>query len=575
MNVLGISCYYHDSAACLVRDGRVVAAAQEGRFSRIKYTAVFPSNAINYCLQAGDLTVNDLDYAVFYEKPFLKFSRVILHHLRNYPFSLRNFLHTMPAWLEDRLILPLVLDRELGYGGRLLFLKHHLSHAASAFLPSPFEEAAIMTADGVGEWATMTLGRGKGSRIHIIKEIHFPDSLGLLYTAVTTFLGFEANGGEGKIMGLAGYGQPAYLEKFRQIIRLNSDGSFRMEPSYFTFNRGSRMYSRRFIETFGPDRLPGAEIEPRHRDIAASLQVFVEEALITAARNLHLETGCENLCLAGGVTLNCVANHKILENTPFRRIYVQPAAGDAGGALGAAVYVYNSLLDNPRNHIMTDAYLGPSYSSSQIRRVLANRNLNYRELDEDRLLSEVALRISRNEIIGWFQGRMEFGPRALGNRSILANALNPDMPEMLNSRVKHRERFRPYAPLVPEEKALEYFKLLDNSPFMLLAPQVVERMKPAIPAVTHVDGTARVQTVSRSSNPRIWRLLNEFEKLTGIPVIINTSFNLRGEPIVLSPEDAINTFQRSDMDCLVLENFFVEKRIQTPGVNGTQPSQTP
>ncbi|MFH0801291.1 MAG: carbamoyltransferase [bacterium] len=559
MNVLGLSCYFHDSAACLVRDGKVVAAAQEERFSRRKNTADFPIQAVNYCLQSGNLTINDIDYIGFYEKPYLKYGRLILSFLRTYPFSLKSFLRTLPLWLKDRLIIPLVFDREFGYKGKFLFLRHHLSHAASAFLVSPFEESAILTVDGVGEWATTTLGKGEGNKIKILKEIYFPDSLGLLYTAVTTYLGFTANAGEGKTLGLAGYGKPVYLNKLKEVIRLNPDGSFKMDSSYFNFNKGSRMYSHKFLKTFGPDRKPEDELETRHKDMAASLQAFIEEALVAVARHLYQETGCKNLCMAGGVTLNCVANHKILEETPFKRIYVQPAAGDAGGSLGAAVYIYNTLLNNPRTYVMKDTYLGPSFSSAQIRRILQNRNLKFRELNDSELLAEVASKIARDRIFGWFQGRMEFGPRALGNRSILANALNPDMLGLVNDRIKHREPFRPYAPLVPEEKASEYFELLDKSPFMLLAPRVLENKAAVIPAVTHVDGTARVQTVSSATNPRLWQLLREFEKLTGVPILLNTSFNLRGEPIVCNPEDAINTFQKSDMDGLVLENFIVEK----------------
>ena len=559
MNILGISCYYHDAAACLLRDGKIVAAAQEERFNREKYSPVFPINAINFCLQAGDLTIYDIDYIGFFEKPFLKFSRVILSHLRSYPFSLKNFLDTLPSWLEDRLIMPLVLKKEVAFEGKVLFIKHHLSHAASAFLVSPFQEAAILTADALGEWATMTYGFGKGSDIRVLKEIRYPDSLGLLYTAVTTYLGFGALRGEGKVMGLAGYGKPRYIDKFREIVTVKPDGSFRLDSRFFGFNKGFRMYSRKFVKTFGKEREPEGKIEERHCDIAASLQKFIEETLITIARNLYNDTRMEKLCLAGGLFLNCVANSKILEETPFKEVFIQPAAGDSGGALGVASYIYHSILGNPRNYVMTDAYLGPYFTEKQLRRTLINHNLDFKELNDSDLVKYIAKELSQNKIVGWFQGRMEFGPRALGNRSILANPCNPDMKELLNSKVKKRESFRPYAPAVLEEKAGELFKLENSSPFMLLAPQVKEGKEELIPGVTHIDGTARVQTVSKSTNPRFWRLIKEFENITGVPVIINTSFNLRGEPIVCTPEDAISCFQRSQMDCLVLGNYVIEK----------------
>ena len=559
MNILGISCFYHDAAACLLRDGKIVAAAQEERFNREKYSPVFPINAINFCLQAVDLTIYDIDYIGFFEKPFLKFSRVILSHLRSYPFSLKNFLDTVPSWLEDRLIMPLVLKKEVAFEGKVLFIKHHLSHAASAFLVSPFQEAAILTADALGEWATMTYGFGKGSDIRVLKEICYPDSLGLLYTAVTTFLGFVALRGEGKVMGLAGYGKPTYIDKFREIVTVKSDGSFRLDSRFFGFNKGFRMYSRKFIKTFGKERKPQGKIEQRHCDIAASLQKFIEETLITITKNLYNDTKMRKLCLAGGLFLNCVANSKILEETPFKEVFIQPAAGDSGGALGVASYIYHSILGNPRNYVMTDAYLGPYFTEKQLRRTLINHNLDFKELNDSDLVKCIAKELSQNKIVGWFQGRMEFGPRALGNRSILANPCNPDMKELLNSKVKKRESFRPYAPAVLEEKATELFKLENSSPFMLLAPQVREGKEKLIPGVTHIDGTARVQTVSKSTNPRFWQLIKEFENITGVPVIINTSFNLRGEPIVCTPEEAISCFQRSQMDCLILGNYVIEK----------------
>lgn len=560
MNILGVSCFYHDSAACLIKDGKVIAAASEERFNRQKNSPCFPINAINFCLQAGDITVYDIDYIGFYEKPFLKFHRVILSHLQSYPFSLKNFLDTMPSWLQDRLIMPLMFKKELGFEGKVLFIKHHLSHAASAFLVSPFEEAAILTADGVGEWATTTFGVGKGNDIKIFKEIHFPDSLGLLYTTVTTYLGFEALEGEGKVMGLTAYGKPNYIDRFRKIVKVNSDGSYRIDLRFFGFNTGYRMYNDRFVKVFGKDRKSADKIEQRHCDIAASLQKFIEETVILIARNLYSQTGMEKLCLAGGLFLNCVLNHKILEETPFKKVFVQPASGDSGGALGVAAYIYNNLLRNRRDYVMDNAYLGPEFSSDNIRRVLINQNLNFKELEYSELVSYIAKKIAEDKIVGWFQGRMEFGPRALGNRSILANPCNPNVKEVLNSKVKKREPFRPYAPAVLEERAEEFFKLKDTSPFMLLAPLVRDEKKESIPGVTHMDGTARVQTVSKKINPKFWDLIHEFENITGIPMLVNTSFNLKGEPIVNSPEDAFNTFSKSEMDMLVLGNFILTKK---------------
>ncbi len=559
MNILGISCFYHDSAACLVQNGKVVAAAQEERFNREKYSSVFPINAINFCLQAKDLTSYDIDYIGFYEKPYLKFARVILSHLRAYPFSLKNFLDTVPSWLEDRLIMPLVLKRELGFEGKVLFIKHHLSHAASAFLVSSFDQAAILTADGVGEWATMSLGIGKGSEIKVLKELHYPDSLGLLYTAITTHLGFRALSGEGKVIGLASYGKPRYINSFRNIVAVKPDGSFWLDTKFFGFNQGFRMYSQKFIKTFGRERKPGDKIQERHCDIAASLQKFLEETLITIARNLYNQTRMDKLCLAGGVFLNCVANNLILAETPFKEIFIQPAAGDSGGALGAACYINCSILKEPRSYVMTDAYLGPYFTEGQMKRVLVNHHLDFKELNDSDLTKFVAKELSEDKIVGWFQGRTEFGPRALGNRSILANSCNPGIKEILNSKVKKREAFRPYAPAVLEEKAGEFFEIKGQSPFMLFAPLVKDKKKRLIPGVTHVDGTARVQTVNKKTNPKLWSLIREFENITGIPAVVNTSFNLRGEPIVCSPADAISCFQRSQMDYLVLGNYLVKR----------------
>ena len=559
MNILGISCYYHDSAACLVKDGLVVAAVQEERLNRIKNSSDFPIKAINYCIQAGGISFNQIDYVAFYEKPFLKFSRVIFDHIKSFPFSYLNFLQTTPFWLQDRLVIPLVLKREFGFTGKIVFVKHHLAHASSTFLVSPFDEAAIIIADGVGEYATTSFGYGQGNNINIFKEIHYPDSLGLLYSALTSFLGFKVNSGEGTTMALASFGNPIYLDKFYEIIKVSADGSFKMNTKYFGFIKGRTMFSKKFIKLFGLPRKPGTEYDQVYRDIAASLQLFVEETLIKISNHVHLETESKNLCLAGGVFLNCVANQKIIDNTPFEHIFIQPGAGDAGTCIGAALNLYNCVLNNPRKYIMEHAYLGPEFSNEQIKRIILNSNLKFNEYAEDELVEKTARLIHNNKTVGWIQGRLEFGPRALGNRSILASATNHEMVNILNNRIKHREWFRPFAPIVPEEYANDYFHLSQQSPFMLFAPKVRENSKSLLPAITHIDDTARVQTVSIKHNPILHKLLLEYKKLSGIPVIINTSFNLQGEPIVCSPEEAINDFLKSEMDYLVMGCFLVEK----------------
>ncbi len=556
--VLGLSCHYHDSAACLMMDGRVVAAAQEERFNRDKHCSDFPIQAINHCIEAGGITFDDLDHVVFYEKPYLKLARVVVDHLRSFPGSYRNFLRSMPDWLADRLAIPLVLRKELEYEGSTLFLKHHLSHAASTFLVSPFEEAAILTADGVGEWACLTLGVGRGSHIEVLEEQQYPDSVGLLYSAMTTYLGFRANGGEGKLMGLAAYGEPRFVEALREVVRVRDDASFRLDHRYFGFNRGRKMFSRRLVDLLGPAREPEGAIEARHHDIAASVQCLTEEILIGMARRLHRKTGLDRLCLAGGVFLNCLTNHKLLEHTPFEHVFVQPAAGDAGGAVGAAAYVQHALQGCPRQPLR-DVYLGPEYTRNQMRRALVNAGLTFTELQGDELGREVAAELAANKVVGWFQGRMEFGPRALGNRSILGNPCDPAMQDILNERIKKRESFRPFAPVVRADRADEYFELLDESPFMLLAPRVKEAWRDRLPAITHVDGTSRVQAVSEDVNPRLVQLLDAFEERSGVPMLVNTSFNQRGEPIVCAPRDAVDCFQRSGMDVLVMGDYVVRK----------------
>ena len=556
--VLGVSCYYHDSAAAIMQGGRIVAAAQEERFDRVKYSQVFPINAINFCLQQAGLTMHDVDAVGFYEKPFLKFSRVLIGHLRSYPFSLPNFLSMMPAWLDDRLSFPVTLRNRMDYRGDVFFMKHHLSHAASSFLVSPFEEAAIVTVDGIGEWASTSFGYGRDREIKILKELHYPNSLGLLYAIVTTFLGFPVFIGEGKVMALASFGKPEYLEQFRKVLEIRQDGSFRLNSRYFSFNRGYRMFNQRFEELMGPRKLPDEDFTQRHYDIAASLQRITEEALLGLTRKAHKETGLKKLCLAGGVFLNVVANSRILEETPFDELYIQPAAGDAGGALGAAAYVSHCLLDQPRSEVMHNAYLGPEFAERYLARLLENAGVSYQRLEEDELLELVASRIAAGKIVGWYQGRMEFGPRALGARSILADPRVLDMKEILNERVKHREWYRPYGVSVLEEHYRDYFELSRPSPYMLLVGNVHEGKGEEIPAAVHVDGTCRLQTVTNQDNGIYYRLIREFHRQTGMPMGINTSFNVQ-EPIVCSPDEAFSCYSRTRMDCLAMGPFFAEK----------------
>ena len=557
-SVLGLSCFYHDAAACLMTGGAVVAAGQEERFTRRKNESAFPIQAIGYCLREGGITARDLDAIVFYEKPYLKLSRVLAGHLRGFPRTFASFRRSMPHWLEDRLTLPLELKSELGFTGPVYFVKHHLAHAASAFLPSGFEEAAILTADSVGEWATVTRGRGAGGKVTVESELVFPDSLGLLYSAVTAFLGFEANEGEGTVMGLAAFGRPAFLPKLREIVAVREDGTFALDQSYFDFYGDESMHSPRFIDAFGPARAPGAALTDRDRDLAASLQALTEDILLRLARDLRARTRSENLCLAGGVFLNCSANQRLLEDSGFKRIFIQPAAGDAGGALGAAAFVSRSLWGLPPAGAM-DPYLGPAFPAARAKRALAAAGLSWRELDEDELCRAAAGAISRGGVLGWVQGRMELGPRALGNRSILADPRNARTKDRINAKVKGREEFRPFAPAVLAERAAEFFHLDAPSPFMLLAPRVREEKRASIPAVTHADGTARVQTVTEASNARLHRLLRAFDAETGVPVLVNTSFNRRGEPIVCSPEDAVVCFLETGLDALVIGDLFVER----------------
>jgi carbamoyltransferase len=557
--ILGISAYYHDAAAALLRDGEVIAAAQEERFTRRKHDWSFPIHAIRYCLREGGIEAKDLDYVGFYDRPLVKFERILQTYLATFPRSLPAFLKALPPWLRQKLWIRYEIRKALDYEGPILFAEHHMSHAASAFLVSPFDEAAILTTDGVGEWATTTYGVGRGNRIELFKEVHFPHSLGLLYSAFTYYLGFKVNSAEYKVMGLAPYGRPVYLDKMRELIDIREDGSFRLNMDYFAYHYGLRMTNGRFHKLFGrPPRRPGEPIESFHQDVAASLQAVTEEALLRMANHLHRETGLKKLCMAGGVALNCVANGRILRETPFEELFVQPAASDAGGAVGIAAYIYYTLLDRPRNWHWQHAYLGPEFSTEEVRSVLERYSIPYEELDREELLRRTASLIAQQRVVGWFQGRMEFGPRALGNRSILGDPRNPENKDRINLKVKFRESFRPFAPSVLEERASDYFELSVPSPYMLLTARVREDNR-TIPAVTHVDGSARIQTVRREDNPLFYDLLKEFERQTGCPVLINTSFNQRGEPIVCTPEDALACFLSTNMDDLIIDRFHLAK----------------
>lgn len=591
--VLGISAYYHDAAAALVVDGEVVAAAQEERFTRVKHDPEFPHAAVACCLSTAGLRVEDLTYIAFYDKPLLKFDRLLETYLAFAPRGFRSFFQAMPQWLQGKLNLRRTLRKEFGIGPQppILFLEHHESHAASAFFPSPFEEAAILTIDGVGEWATASLGVGRGREIELTHEQHFPHSLGLLYTAFTYYCGFKVNSGEYKLMGLAPYGEPRYADLIREhLVDLRPDGSIRLNQEYFNYCTGLTMTSDKFHALFGgPPRQPESPIGPRHMDLAASVQVITEEAVLGAARHLHEMTGQSNLCLAGGVALNCVANGRLLREGPFKQIWIQPAAGDAGGALGAALFVWHQLLENPRRPGRPDgqraSLLGPAYSADEIAAMLDEVGGRADQInDEAALCDKVARLLADGQIVGWFHGRMEFGPRALGARSILGDPRDSEMQSRMNLKIKFRESFRPFAPIVMTEAASDFFEFPEDhdSPYMLVVAPVrdcrpeserttsaargfdrLREPRPPVPAVTHVDWSARLQTVDAVRNPRLHQLMQAFREQTGCPVLVNTSFNVRGEPIVCTPRDAWDCFMATDIDVLVLENFVLLKSQQS------------
>jgi len=591
MDVLGISCYFHDAAAALLRDGQILAAAEEERFTRKKHDYEFPQHAIDFCLRVGEIEARNLDYVAFFEKPFVKFERLLLTSMQTFPRSHRVFREAMISWLGDKLWIKHLIQRRLGVpASKIFFSEHHLSHAASTFFCSPFEEAAILTVDGVGEWATASLGVGKGTNIKLLKEIRFPHSLGLLYSAFTAFLGFEVNDGEYKVMGMAPFGEPRHTDKVYKLIRLSSDGSFELDMDYFSFHYSAdRTFGTKFEDLFGPSRNPNSlfftdvsgypsyfgekpanykELEKQNRyyaDVAASIQSVTEEVLLKMAHCAFIETGAKNLCMAGGVALNSVANGRIFRETPFEQIYIQPAAGDGGGAIGAALYAHHMVLGQPRSFVLEHAYWGEEHPAENIERFLQEKGIRYQRLEkEDKLIEQVIDRLQKGQVVGWFQGRFEWGPRALGNRSILADPRRAEMKDIVNVKIKFREPFRPFAPSVLAERASEYFQLLDSprhypARFMLYVVDVKDAKRDLIPAVTHVDGTARLQTVTKEVNPRYYQLIEAFGQATGIPIILNTSFNLKGEPIVNTPHEALHTFSQSGMDALVLGNYLIEK----------------
>ncbi len=593
MNILGISAWYHDAAACLVQDGRLVAAAQEERFTRVKHDPEFPRHAIQACLDGGGIQPDELDAIGFYDKPFLKFERLLETYLACAPRGLRSFQAAMPIWLTEKLFLPDRIRKELGSDAPIYFAEHHMSHAASAFYPSPFAEAAILTVDGVGEWATTTYGVGRGSDIDLLGEVRFPHSLGLLYSAFTYYTGFRVNSGEYKLMGLAPYGTPKYEALIREhLLDLKEDGSFRLNMDYFDYASGLRMTSERFHRLFaGPPRPPDSPVTQKDMDLARSVQVVLEDAILRMARHLHRETGMRNLVMAGGVALNCVANGRLLREGPFDDLWIQPAAGDAGGALGVALHLWHNQFGNARKtpdgrDAQKGSYLGPEYSAEEIERFLRAEGAAYERVELERIPEAAARLVNDGNVVGWFQGRMEFGPRALGSRSILGDPRDPEMQTRMNLKIKYRESFRPFAPSVLQERAGEVFEDGSESPYMLLvthvrpdrrrklteaelAKQGLERLKVPrsdVPAITHVDFSARVQTVSRDTNQLYHEMIDKFRELTGCPLVINTSFNVRGEPIVCTPLDAWNCFLGTEMDVLVAGPFIMRKQDQDPAV---------
>lgn len=589
MYILGISAFYHDSAAALLKDGELLAAAQEERFTRIKHDQNFPTNAVKYCLREAKITIKQVDYIAFYDKPFIKFERILETYLSYAPYGIQSFLKAIPLWIKKKIWMKELIKKELDYEGEILFPEHHESHAASAFYPSPYKRAAYLTMDGVGEWATTSYGACDENGIKILGELHFPHSLGLLYSAITYFTGFKVNSGEYKIMGLAPYGKPIYVQKFYDhLIDLKNDGSFKMNMEYFDYCAGLTMTNKKFNELFGGEpRIPETKLTQREMDLARSVQDVTEDIMMRMARHVKKVTGEKYLCLAGGVALNCVGNGKLLRENIFEDIWIQPAAGDAGGAIGAAYITHfqhlkNNLANKNERDLQKGSYLGPKYSNDEIKEFLTHHSLPFKYYEDEELFNAVSDQIIQEKVIGWFQGRMEFGPRALGSRTIIGDARSPQMQKKMNLKIKFREGFRPFAPSVLAEKVSEWFEIDRESPYMLLVAEVKKEkqrkmtneeenlwgidqlniIRSEVPAITHIDYSARLQTVNKLDNPRYHALINKFYEKTGCPVIVNTSFNVRGEPIVQSPLDAYKCFMRTGIDVLVLENFILYKEEQ-------------
>ena len=591
MNILGISAFYHDSAACLVRDGKIISAAQEERFTRKKHDPSFPKQAINYCLVNSGLKGKDLDFVAFYDKPFIKFERILETYLSYVPLGIQSFIKAIPLWIKQKLWIKEIIRKELNYKGKIIFPEHHESHAASAFFPSPFQKAAFLTIDGVGEWTTASYGVGKNNEIQILAEIRFPHSLGLLYSTFTYYTGFKVNSGEYKMMGLAPYGEPKYKDLIlTELMDLKEDGSFQLNMKYFDYCAGLTMTNKRFEKMFGGSpRKPESRLTQRDMDLARSVQEVTEEVMLRMTRYVHKKTAQKNLCLAGGVALNCVANGRILREGPFENIWIQPASSDAGGALGSALFVWYQYLGNKRvtddkKDFQQNSLLGPEFKNSYLSDYLKRNNIPYTELSDEEIPEKIADLIADQKVIGWFQGRMEFGPRALGSRSIIGDARSPKMQETMNLKIKFRESFRPFAPSVIRERASDFFEINRESPYMLLAVPVKKEIRKAvsyeeqklsgldklnvvrsrIPAVTHLDYSARLQTVNENDNPLYYRMIAKFNEKYGCPVIINTSFNVRGEPIVCTPADAYACFMHTNMDYLLMGNFLIKKKEQKP-----------
>lgn len=588
MNILGISAFYHDSAACLVKDGEIIAAAQEERFTRKKHDHNFPTNAINFCLKYGEINSSQIDLISFYDKPFLKFERLLETYLSYAPIGIKSFIKSMPLWIKEKLWIKDFIQKELNFDGKIIFPEHHLSHAASAFFPSPFSKAAILTMDGVGEWTTTSFGIGTGNEISLLSEIKFPHSLGLLYSAFTYYTGFKVNSGEYKVMGLAPYGEPKFKDLIlKELIEVKEDGSFKMNMKYFDYCAGLTMTNKHFNKLFGgPPRKPETKLTQRDMDLARSVQDVTEEIVLKMAKHVHNETGMKNLCLAGGVALNCVANGRLLRESPFEKIWIQPAAGDAGGALGAALLGWFGYSEKPRvvneiNDIQKGSFLGPEFSDKEIEDFLIKNNIHFQKKSSQEISSIAADLIAEEKVLGWFRGRMEFGPRALGARSIIGDARSSSMQTVMNLKIKFRESFRPFAPAVLIDNVSDYFEMEGESPYMLLVAEIkndrrikknennklfgidkLNLIRSDIPAVTHVDYSARIQTVHKETNPAFYDLIDALNKKYGCAVLINTSFNVRGEPIVCTPEDAYKCFMRTNLDYLIMGNYLIDKNEQ-------------